>query len=101
MTGRPRRVRLVCSDADILDRPDDVEVFRAVAAGRVHRGPEGHSRARLAAHYADSDPIQLQLRRLTKEDLIELPISGPPSLTPRGRRVLSIANGEIAPPPPD
>jgi hypothetical protein len=67
-----------------------------VAAGRVLRGPQGESMAIMSAHFLDGDPIRMQLRRLVQEELVMMPISGPPTLDARGRRLLAVANGMIA-----
>lgn len=55
----------------------------------------------MAGHYLDGESIRLELRGLVRDELILMPISGPPSLAPRGRRLLAVANGEIAAPSPD
>ncbi|PZS30756.1 MAG: hypothetical protein DLM61_10010 [Pseudonocardiales bacterium] len=98
MARRPVRIR---TDLEILARSDDLELLRAVQKGRVLRGPTGDDTAIMAGHYLDGDSIRLQLRWLVRDELIVMPISGPPSLAPRGRRLLTVANGEIAAPAPD
>lgn len=98
MARRPVRIR---TDLEILARSDEVELLRAVQHGRVLRGPAGGDTAIMAGHYLDGDSIRLQLRWLVRDELIVMPISGPPSLAPRGRRLLAIANGEIPAPAPD
>lgn len=98
MARRPIRIR---TDLEILARPDDVELLRAVQSGRVLRGLSGGETAIMARHYLDGESIRFQLRWLVRDELIVMTISGPPSLAPRGRRLLAVANGEIAPPAPD
>ena len=89
------------SDRDILARPDDIELLRAVANGTIRRGLGGSETSIFASHYLDGELVRMQLRRMAREDLIVMPISGPPSLAPRGRRLLEYANGEVATPPPE
>jgi hypothetical protein len=93
------------SDRDILARDDDIELLRAVANGTIRRAIAGSatstSTSIFAGHYLEGEHVRLQLQRLAREDLIAMPISGPPSLAPRGRRLLQHANGELAGPPPE
>jgi hypothetical protein len=85
------------SDREVLERPDDLAMLRAVAAGRVVRGADGGGQTSLfSPHYLDGRLVRLELRRLAAQELINMPISGPPSLAPRGWRLLSAANGEQA-----
>lgn len=87
-------------DADVLATETDIALIRAVAAGRVVRGSNA-SRSVAAPHLLDDQPVRLELRRLAREDLVFVPISGPPVIAPRGRRLLEIANGEVATAPED
>lgn len=85
------------SDSELLNRPEDLALLRAVAAGRVVRGAErGGQTSVFSPHYLNGTLVRLELRRLAAQELIQLPISGPPSLAPRGWRLLSAANGEQA-----
>ena len=89
------RVALPLTDQQLLDRPDDIELLRAVVRGRVTRA-DG-STAISAPHVLDGlIPVRPELRRLADYELIWLPISGPPVLAPRGQRLLRAANGEEA-----
>lgn len=80
------------SDEQILARPDHLALLRAVAEGRVVRGADGGDTTATAAHYLDGEPVRMQLVWLQREDLVEVPLSGPPRLAPRGRRLLTIAD---------
>lgn len=62
----------------------------AVRDGRVVRGDgAGGDGSLFAPHLLDGQPVRLSLVRLAREDLIEMPISGPPRLAARGRRLLN------------
>jgi hypothetical protein len=78
------------SDARIAANKPDVALLRAVEAGRVVRG-SGADTSIFAPHFLDGEPVRLQLRWLAGEQLMEMPISGPPTIAPRGERVLSLA----------
>ena len=67
---------------------EDMALLRAVEAGDVVRGLGGETSI-FAEHLWNSQNVRLHLVRLSKDELVELPISGPPRLTPRGRRTLS------------
>lgn len=86
------------SDAEIVAHLDDVALLHAVGAGEVVRG-RGRDTAIAAPHLWHGVGVRTDLRRLMRDDLIEMPISGPPRLTARGRHVLQVANGEVAPRP--
>lgn len=85
-------------DAAILGRDDWTALLRAVAAGHVVRGATGTDTSLFAAHMLGDESIRLELRGLARQELVEMPISGPPALAPRGRRILAIANGETVMP---
>jgi hypothetical protein len=84
------------TERELLARPDDLALLRAVAAGRVVRGEQGGETSVFSAHYFDGMLVRLELRRLAAQELINMPISGVPTLAPRGWRLLSTANGEQA-----
>lgn len=84
------------TDRELLERPEDLTLLRAIAAGRVIRGEHGGETSVFSAHYFDGTLVRMELRRLAAQELINMPISGPPTLAPRGRRLLSTANGEQA-----
>lgn len=84
------------SDRELLERPEDLALLRAVAAGRVLRGEQGGETSVFSAHYFDGRLVRMELRRLAAQELINMPISGAPTLAPRGWRLLSAANGEHA-----
>lgn len=95
-----RRIRRdLRSDSQILDNGPDIELLRAIAAGRVVRaerdGRPG-STAIMAGHYLDGVSVRLNVLYLSDDELVEMPISGPPRLAPRGKRLIAMANGEIA-----
>jgi hypothetical protein len=52
----------------------------------------------MAAYLIDGEQVRLSMVWLAREDLILMPMSGAPRVAPRGRRLLEIANGEVAPP---
>jgi hypothetical protein len=85
-------------------RPDDavlaneelMAVLAAVAAGKVVRGDSGAETAIYARHMLDGQDVRSEILVLHREELVEMPISGPPRLAPRGVRLLGIIRGEIA-----
>ena len=89
---RPRR-----SDQDLLEDTHALGMLRAVASGLVVRGGGG-DRGVMAPYLLEGEQVRLSIVWLAREDLIVMPISGPPRVAPRGRRLLEIANGEVAPP---
>lgn len=84
------------TDRELLARPEDLALLRAVAAGRVVRGEHGGETSVFSAHYFDGTLVRMELRRLVAQELINMPISGSPTLAPRGWRLLLTANGEQA-----
>jgi hypothetical protein len=80
------------TDAQILATDHDMQLLAAVAAGAITRA----STVVNAPFLLDGTPVQL--RRLAREDLVYAPISGPPSLQPRGRRLLAIKHREYPTP---
>ena len=79
------------SDAQILAHPEDMALVALVSAGRVTR-----QSTRVNAPYTiDGDPLRMDLRRLARDELIYAPISGPPTLQPRGERLLQVMRGEL------
>lgn len=73
----------------------DMVLIAAVAAGRVTR----ESTRVNAPFLLDGDPLWTDLKRLSREDLLFAPISGSPTLQPRGVRLLAVARGELPMPP--
>lgn len=55
-------------------------LLEAVATGRVVRGADGTDQTANAPFMLDGRPVRFQLRRLADEDLVHMPLSGPPSL---------------------
>jgi hypothetical protein len=70
----------------VLAHDQDMALLGAVAAGRVVRG-DGDDSSIIAPHLLDGRPVRLALRRLATEGLVHMPISGRPSLAPRGERL--------------
>jgi hypothetical protein len=85
------------TDRQILQHADDMALLGMVAAGRVTRAGTHLN----APYLVDSDPLWTDLKRLAREDLLFAPISGPPTLRPRGVRLLAVAWGELPMPPAD
>ena len=69
-----------------------MQLLAAVAAGQITRASTHINAAFLL------DGAAVQLNRLAREDLLYAPISGPPTLQPRGKRLLATRWGE--PPSP-
>ncbi len=90
---RSRRRGRVRSDSEILAHRGDMALLRAVAAGRVVRGASGHDGSFNAPYLLEGEPVQLVLRWLAGEGLVRLPLSGPPVLSERGRRLLAREDG--------
>ena len=72
------------TDEQILAHAEDIELLRAIAAGRLSTAPE----------------LRMSLRRLAREECILAGFrSGTtPLLLPRGQAILAAANGEVAGP---
>jgi hypothetical protein len=81
------------TDAQIL-ASGDMALLAAVAAGRVSRQSGGLNAPYLLA----IDSLRMDLRRLAREELVYAPISGSPTLQPRGERLLLVARGELPAP---
>lgn len=64
----------------------------AVADGRVYRG-DGSDTAIHAPFLLDGESVRLGVMILSREELVRAPISGPPSLAPRGQDLLDRAAG--------
>jgi hypothetical protein len=83
-------------DDAVLGNDDLMAVLAAVAAGRVVRGGSGTETTIYAPHLLDGQDVRPDVQVLHREELIEMPISGPPRLAPRGVRLLGIIRGEVA-----
>ncbi len=82
-TGRTRPPR---TDAQILATSDTITLPRAIADGRVERGPGAWE-----DYWLDGAMVNRFLLRLMRSDeLIDLPISGPPKLAARGEQMLRV-----------
>ena len=64
----------------------------AVADGRVVRG-EGGDVGIHAPFMLDGKSVRLGIMLLSREELVQAPISGPPRLAPRGQNILDQAIG--------
>ena len=80
------------ADEQILAHASDMTLLRAVADGRVLRGDSGTDTGLMAPHLLDGEPVRMSLRRLARDDLVEMPLSGPPRLAPRGTLLLRASN---------
>lgn len=69
----------------------ELSLLRAVAAGEVVRGAGGDTSI-FAEHLWSGENVRLPIVRLAADELVELPISGPPRLAPRGRAALGLGN---------
>jgi hypothetical protein len=87
------RRRFQRSDREIAANKPDVALLQAVEAGQVVRGTTGVATSLFAPHLLHGEPVRLQLRWLADEQLLAMPISGPPTIEPRGYRVLELAGG--------
>lgn len=68
----------------------DLELLRAVAAGRVHRDDQdGQRRGMWALYRLGEIEVGMPLRRLRRLALVDLPLIGPPAITADGRRALT------------
>ena len=63
-------------------------LLAAVAVGRVYRGEDGTDLSATALHLLDGRPVRFELRRLADDDLIRIPMSGPPKVTDDGKQIL-------------
>lgn len=64
----------------------------AVADGRVVRGDGGDTGFQ-APFMLDGESVRLGIMMLSREELVQAPISGPPRLAPRGQDLLDRAAG--------
>jgi hypothetical protein len=85
---RDNRGSAARTDRDIVQHEDTMLLLQAVAAGRISRDRPGAG----AAFVLHGDVVPL--RALAREDLIYAPIAGPPTLAPRGARLLAAWRGE-------
>ena len=81
------------TDEQILARPEILEQLRAVAAGMVVRGAPAGETSMWAQHRAVGFEVKHDVAFLAQMELIDMPISGPPRMAPRGVRLLTIADG--------
>ncbi len=81
------------SDHDIAGHAGHVALLRAVARGDVVRGCGGDTSI-FAPYLRDGVNVRPLLVWLARDDLIRMPISGPPRLTSRGQQVLAIADAQ-------
>lgn len=70
-----------------------IELLAAIAEQQIHRHEIGNHSGFWALYMlgpveADEEISYAELRRLANEELIDLPMIGPPTLTPIGKRVL-------------
>jgi len=89
--GSIRRVGRRRSDAELLDLPRSLELLAAIEAGEVVRGMDGRSTGVTAPVMWQGWSVRLDVLRLFDDDLVWMPISGPPRLTTRGERVLRLS----------
>lgn len=90
MGGR-RRKQPFRTDEELLARPETMAILRAVAEGRVTRNGTGYD----AGYVLDGELVgRLPFTGLVDQELIGLPLSGPPRLDPRGRELLRRLDGE-------
>lgn len=78
----------------MYDRPlqaEQVALLAQVALGHVTRG---ESTGIQAPWLLNDESVVLECRWLARGDYIDMPISGPPTLAPRGRRLLAAAIAE-------
>ncbi len=76
------------TDEEILASPNTMDLLAAVAAGRVYRGEDGTDLSATAVHLLAGRPVRFELRRLADDDLIRIPMSGPPKMTDYGSKIL-------------
>lgn len=81
------------TDMEILANQLAMELLAAVAGGQVYRGDDGTDESATAPHLWAGRPVRFQLRRLADDDLIRLPMSGPPKITGYGMGILHQAHG--------
>jgi hypothetical protein len=82
------------TDAELLADDHVMGLLEAVAAGRVIR-PSSSATARFLV-----DGMPVELRVLARQDLLYAPMGGavPPTLAPRGQRLLAAWRGELPAP---
>jgi hypothetical protein len=77
------------TDAELLATEHVMWLLRAVAAGLVIRGGGGET-SLFAPYMLHDVNVRFELVGLNRQDLIRMPISGPPTLAPRGERLLAM-----------
>lgn len=74
------RGRLPARSADqLVEHQPTMQMLQAIAEGRIVRG-DGTDQAANAPYLWDGKPPTMLLRRLAREGLVTLPLSGPPKL---------------------
>jgi hypothetical protein len=91
-SNRPRR-----SDRDLLEDAHALGMLRAVASGLVVRAGGADLRV-MAAYFLDGEPVRLSMVGLARDGADPHAHLRSTAGCPRGRRLLEIANGEVAPP---
>lgn len=76
------------SAEQILASPAALRLLGAVAAGEIRRGDGGDESA-MAPHMWGEHLVRWELRRLADDDLVRVPMSGPPKLTDYGAKILA------------
>jgi hypothetical protein len=81
------------NDRQILAHDSDVFLLAAVARGLLVRASGSPGTPWMLGN----DSVRSDLRRLAREDLLLCPFAGttPPTLLPRGVRLLAVARGEL------
>lgn len=90
--GNRRRQPDPHTDDEILTNTWKMVLLRAISLGQVVRGADGKSTSVNAPWIWNGQAIRLGVRRLRDDELIRMPISGPPTLDVRGSRLLYLAD---------
>lgn len=77
-----------------MANPAALRLLGAVAAGEIRRGVDGGDESATAPHMWGEDLVRWELRRLADDDLIRVPMSGPPKLTDYGTKILARGSAE-------
>lgn len=77
------------TDDELLADDRKMALLAAIDRGEVVRGADGEATSVNAMHFWNGSPIRFAVGRLRDDELVRMPISGPPVIDVRGRQLLN------------